>query len=113
MARHLAAGASIKPGSTVLTATSEGKSGTAHIVVIAPPPVTSVTVTPPADTLVVGDSASFAAVLRDEQGDRISGRSVTWTVSDRSVARIDFAAGEAAVISALQAGSAVLTATSE
>ena len=103
----------LKPGSTVLTATSEGKSGSAQIVVIAPAPVASVTVTPPADTLVVGDSATFAATLRDAQGDPLSGRSVTWTVSDPSVAHIDFAAGEAAVISALQAGSAVLTATSE
>ena len=103
----------VNVGSAILTATSEGKSGTAHVLVTEPAPVATVTVTPSADTLVVGDSAAFSATLRDAQGKPLSGRSVTWAISDPSVARIEFASGETAEIRALQAGSAVLTATSE
>jgi len=101
-------------GTTTVTATSEGKTGSAQLVVIAPPPVASVTVAPSADTLVVGnDSASFYATLRDAAGNVLSGRAVTWSVSDSSVVRIEFGGGQWVAIRALKSGSAVLTATSE
>ena len=103
-----------KPGSAVVTATSEGKSGTAQLVVIAPPPVASVTVSPPNDTARVGeDSVNFSATLRDAQGRPLSGRLVTWTISDTSIARILFSGGPYAALRPVKAGSAVVTATSE
>src|SRR5439155_12738234 len=100
-------------GSAVLTATSEGKSGSADVLVAAPPPVASVTVTPSTDTVVVGDSTLFFATLRDAQGKELSGRAVTWTISDSSVARIQSSNSQWARIRALKPGSSVLTATSE
>jgi uncharacterized protein YjdB len=110
-----------RAGSALVTATSEGKSGSAHLVVTdsAPPPpppgdsVAAVTVTPSADTVAAGDTARFFADLRDTQGNPLSGRAVSWTVSDSSVARIEGAFGQTVIIRAERAGSALVTATSE
>jgi uncharacterized protein YjdB len=110
----------LRRGSTTVTARSHGKSGTAHLVVdsLPPPPppgdsVATVEVTPSAETVAAGDSASFFATLRDAHGNILSGRSVAWTVSDSSVARIEGAFGQTAVIRAVGTGSSLVTATSE
>ena len=110
----------LRPGTTTVTARSHGKSGTAHLVVdsLPPPPppgdsVATVTVTPSADTVAAGDSASFFADLRDAHGNPLSGRAVSWTVSDSSVARIEGAFGQTVVIRAVSAGFSLVTATSE
>src|SRR5438093_520093 len=102
------------------TARSHGNSGTALLVVdsLPPPPppgdsVATVEVTPSADTVAAGDSASFFATLRDANGNILSGRAVSWTVNDSSVARIEGAFGQTAVIRAVGTGSALVTATSE
>jgi uncharacterized protein YjdB len=107
-------------GSALITATSEGKSGVAQLIVrdSSPPPppadsVATVTVTPASDTVVAGDSASFFATLRDAQGTILSGRPVTWMVSDSSVARIEGTFGSTVIIRAQRAGSSLVTATSE
>jgi len=98
----------------MVTAASEGKSGTAQLVVTVPGPVASVTVSPSVDSgLVVGDTTVFSATPRDAQGNQLSGRAVTWTISDPSVARIEAATDQWAEIRALKVGSATLTATSE
>ena len=84
----------LRSGSTLVTAKSHGKRGSAELVVVEslpPPPtdsVASVTVTPAADTVVRGDSAIFFALLRDARGDTLSGRPVTWSVSDSTVAHV-------------------------
>src|SRR5881628_3548696 len=110
----------LRRGTTTVTARSHGKSGTAQLVVdsLPPPPppgdsVATVEVTPSADTVAVGDSASFFATLRDANGNILSGRAVSWTVNDSSVARIEGAFGQTAVIRAVGTGSALVTATSE
>src|SRR6266480_1641669 len=78
-----------------------------------PGPVASVTVSPAAATVVAGDSARFFAILRDANGNILSGRAVSWTVSDSSVARIEGAFGQTVLIRAVGAGSALVTASSE
>src|SRR5207237_1180854 len=104
----------LQQGTTTITAMSEGKSASAQLVVTSPPPVASVSVTPPADTVVVGeDSVFFSATLRDAQGRQLSGRIVTWTISDTSIARIVSSYGPHAAFRPVKAGSAVVTATSE
>jgi len=110
----------LRRGSTTVTARSHGKSGTALLVVdsLPPPPppgdsVATVEVTPSADTVAAGDSASFFATLRDANGNILSGRTVSWTVSDSSVARIEGAFGQTVVIRAVAAGFALVTASSE
>ncbi len=110
----------LRRGTTTVTARSHGKSGTAQLVVdsVPPPPppgdsVATVEVTPAADTVAAGDSASFFATLRDAQGNILSGRAVSWRVSDSSVARIEGAFGQTVVIRAAGAGFALVTASSE
>ena len=110
----------LRRGATTLTARSHGNSGTALLVVdsLPPPPppgdsVATVEVTPAADTVAAGDSASFFATLRDANGNILSGRAVSWTVSDSSVALIDGAFGQTVVMRAVGRGFALVTAFSE
>jgi uncharacterized protein YjdB len=112
----------LRRGSTTVTARSHGKSGTALLVVdsLPPPPppppgdsVATVEVTPSADTVAAGDSASFFATLRDANGNILSGRAVSWTVSDSAVARIEGAFGQTVLVRAVGAGFALVTASSE
>lgn len=108
----------LRPGSTLVTARSHGKRGSAELVVVEslppPPPdsVASVTVTPAADTVVRGDSAIFFALLRDARGDTLSGRPVTWSVNDSTVAHVEAAFGQTVVIRTSGAGFALVTASS-
>src|SRR5207302_8970718 len=111
---------SARPGSTRGTARRSGKRGRAKLVVVdslpPPPPadsVASVTVTPTADTVVRGDSAIFFALVRNARGDTLSGRTVTWSVSDSTVAHVQAAFGQTVVIRTSGAGFALITATSE
>ena len=110
----------LRRGTTTVTARSHAKSGTALLVIdsLPPPPppgdsVATVEVTPSADTVAAGDSASFFATLRDANGNILSGRAVSWTVSDSAVARIEGAFGQTVVIRAVAAGFALVTASSE
>jgi trimeric autotransporter adhesin len=95
-------------GTTKITATSEGKTGTADVNVV-PVPVASVAVTPPQANLTVGQSATFTAVARDAQGNVLSGRPVAWTTGAPSVATVS-AGG---VVVGVGTGNAVIFATVE
>ncbi|MES2524450.1 MAG: Ig-like domain-containing protein [Gemmatimonadota bacterium] len=101
----------LKAGTVSVTATSEGRSGSATLTVTAPPPapVATVTVTLAASSVVAGTSTTATAVLRDAAGATLTGRTVTWTTSDASVATVS-ATG---AVTALKAGTATITATSE
>src|SRR5256885_15635021 len=110
VARVSAAGVvtAVAAGSTTVTATSEGKSGSATITVTTVP-VASVSVTPPSATLAAGQTVQLSATPRDSNGNALAGRPVAWASGDAGVARVS-AAG---VVTALAAGSATVTATSE
>lgn len=95
-------------GTATITATSEGKVGTATIVVIAVP-VASVTVSPPNKTMVVGDTATFTATTKDAQGHVLTGRAIAWSSDNTAVATVD----TTGLVTAVAAGSANITATSE
>src|SRR5439155_18385142 len=73
-------------GNTTITATSEGKSGTAALTV-SNFPVGSVIVQPSSVTLATGASVQLSVVIRDVNGDIVTGRAVTWT-SDGAVASV-------------------------
>jgi uncharacterized protein YjdB len=94
-------------GSVTVTATSEGKTGSATIT-IAQQPVASVAVTAPA-TVRVGESASLSAQLLASNGTPLSGRTVTWSSSNPAVIVVS-AAG---VVTGITEGTAVITATAE
>jgi len=67
----------VAAGTATMTATSEGKSGTAAVTVNNVP-VASVTVNPPTASLIVGQAVQLSATLKDANGSVLNGRSVTW-----------------------------------
>ncbi len=94
-----------------ITATSEGQSGTAAITVTAPSstPVASVTVSPAAGSVAVGQMLQLTATPKDANGNSLSGRVVTWTSSNPLLATVN-ASG---LVTGLVLGTVTLTATSE
>ena len=95
-------------GTAVITATSEGRSGTASITV-TPVPVASVDVSLSPSSIPVGGTASATATPRDAGGTALTGRTVTWSSGTPGVATVS-ASG---VVTAVSVGTAVITATSE
>ena len=98
----------LAPGSATITATSEGQSGTAAITVTNVA-VNSVTVSPAPATVQQGQTVQLTATPKDANGTPLSGRVVTWSSSNTSVASVN-ASG---LVSGGAAGSATITATSE
>jgi alpha-tubulin suppressor-like RCC1 family protein len=95
-------------GTATITATAEGQHGTAALTVAAAP-VASVVLTPTGDPVIVGDTLRLTATLLSEAGDTLTGRTITWTSSDTTVASVD-ADG---LVSDHTPGSVTLTATAE
>jgi uncharacterized protein YjdB len=98
----------LTPGQTTITASSEGRSGSASLTVI-PVPVASVTVALGAETLLTGSTTTATATLRAADGAILTGRDITWSSSNQSVATVS-ASG---LVTAASAGSTQITATSE
>jgi uncharacterized protein YjdB len=99
---------SVSAGSATITATSEGKSGTAAITASIVP-VASVTVSPASTSLFVGQTAQLAVTTKDSAGNVLTGRTITWSSSSTTIATVS-ATG---LVTAKAAGSATITATSE
>lgn len=99
----------VAPGAVTVTATSEGKTGSASITV-NPAPVASVTVTPASTTLGVGAAQSLTATLRDSYNNVLTGRAVAWSSDAPGVATVNASTG---VVTGVAYGSATITATSE
>lgn len=70
-----------------ITASSEGRSGTATLNV-TPVPTARVVVSPDSIALRPGGTASLAAVVQDAGGAALTGRQVTWTSSDATVVTV-------------------------
>jgi trimeric autotransporter adhesin len=102
----------VAPGTTTITATSEGQTGTAQITVRLVP-VQAVTVSPNAVTLVVGQERELTAAVTAAGGQPLD-RPVAWSSSDTRVAVVesDGASGTARVI-AVAEGRATITARSD
>lgn len=96
----------VATGSTTISATSEGKTGTVGITISAPT-VAEVSVTPSTAGLVVGQGLTLAAAARDAGGTVLQGRTVTWQSSNVAVATVS-AGGQ---VLAVATGSASITAT--
>ena len=95
-------------GSATITATSEGRTGTA-VVSVSNVPVATVTVSPASASVVAGQTAQLAATTRDASGNVLTGRSIVWTSSNGSVATVS----GSGLVTGVTAGSATITATSE
>ena len=93
-------------GEAEITATSSGVTGRAVVRVVAPVP-TTVAVTP--DTMgltALGQSAQFAAEVRDQAGRVMTDASVSWTSGDTAVAVVDSTGS----VTAIGNGTATITA---
>src|SRR5207237_9050836 len=66
-------------------------------------------VSPPSATVSVGQTAQLTATPKDASGTPLSGRAVTWSSSDTTIARVS----GSGLVTAIATGSATITATSE
>src|SRR5438094_582144 len=86
------------------------KSDTASVAVVCPPPaVASVDVTPPSASVQAGQTVQLTATPKDANGAPLSGRTVTWSSSNTSVATVS----NSGLVSGVTPGTATITATSE
>jgi uncharacterized protein YjdB len=95
-------------GTATITASSNGMSGAASVVVVRPP-VAAVIVEPATSTVQVGQSETLVATLKDADGNTLTGRTVAWTSSDPTSATVD-ANG---VVTGVQPNPITITATAE
>lgn len=94
-------------GTATITATSEGKTGTASVVV-RNPIVSSVTIVPSAPTVEAGTTTTLTAEVRDENGALLSNQPIQWSTTDGTKVAVN-ADG---VVTGVAVGSATITATS-
>src|SRR5437867_843488 len=100
--------AGVAAGSATIMATSGGGSGTSGVTVTNNP-VRSVSVTPAAASVTVGQSVQLAATLKDSSGNVLTGRTVAWATNAAGVATVS-ASG---LVTGVAVGAATVTATSE
>jgi uncharacterized protein YjdB len=102
----------VAAGSATITATSSGVLGTSAITVTAGPPpapvVTTVTVAPTSASVVAGSTTTLQATVKDQNGNVMTGQTVTWSTSNAAAATVN----SSGVVSGVAAGSATITATS-
>ena len=98
----------VAAGSATLTATSEGKSGTAAVTVTIVP-VASVAVSPASASVAVGQTVQLSATPKDASGNALAGRVVTWASTAPAVATVN----GSGLVTGVAAGAATITATSE
>jgi uncharacterized protein YjdB len=98
----------VAAGTTVITATSEGKSGTSDVTVTQAP-VATVTLAPPTATVFVAFTQQLTPTLKDAGGHVLTGRTVTYQSSNTNVATVS----SSGLVTGVAPGSATITATSE
>ena len=91
-----------------ITATADGKSGSAQITVTRPP-VASVTVSPASLTMTVGDQGQLSVAVRDAAGHVLTDRAVSWQSSRGDIVEVR----QDGSVVAHAPGHADITATSE
>ncbi len=98
----------VAPGSAQIAATVQGKSAVANVVV-APAAVASVQLSTVELRIMTGQRVLITSSARDASGAALTGRVVTWTVGDASIAVVD----STGAVTALAPGGTTVTATSE
>lgn len=97
----------VSPGTAIVTATSEGVSGSANLEVL--PTVATVVVTPNAATLIEGESIELSVALSDAAGGPLTGRLVSWSSESPGIASVS----SDGVVTAVAPGAAQITVRSE
>lgn len=100
----------VASGMATITATSEGRSGTATVTVASGAPVASVEVSPPNPIALQGGTLQFTAEPRDSAGAPLQMRTISWSSADTLIARINASTGLA---TGRAVGSTTITATVE
>lgn len=98
----------VAPGSATITATIDGVSDAASVTV-QPIAVASVAVTPSTSSLRLGEQSQLTVRLADASGGTLTGRVITWSSSNSSVATVS----STGLVTAAGLGAATITATSE
>ena len=100
-----------EPGSSTISAESEGVTGVATVNVSSPPPnpVATVSVSATSNSLTVNQTTQLNVVLRDAAGATLSGRTIAYSSSNSAIASVS-AGG---LVTGKGAGSVTITATSE
>ena len=102
----------VAAGSAVITATSEGKSGTATVTVLQVP-VGSVTVSPSPATVVGTQTIQLAATVKDQNGVVVTDRPVSWSTNNATVGAVSTTGLVTGVNATGTAINVIITATSE
>ena len=98
-------------GTATISATSEGRSGSATITVSVPQvPVASVSIAATTQPIERTTTQQLVATTRDASNNVLTGRTVTWSSSAPTIASVDPGTG---LVTALDRGRATITATSE
>ena len=95
-------------GTVRIAASAEGKNAVVTATVTRKP-VSSVTITPAAVRLTVGETTQLQAGIAGPRGEPLSGREVAWSSSDEGVARVN---GQG-LVTAIAPGTATIRATAE
>ena len=98
----------VAAGTTTITATSEGKSGSSTVTV-SNFAVATVNVQPQNNTIVAGSSIQLSATLTDVNGAPATNRAVSWASSNTNIATVS----SNGLVSGIAAGAVTITATSE
>lgn len=96
------------PGTVTITASSEGKDGTAQVTVTLIP-LGSIQIIPSSATIAVGRTAGLVAQLLDSAGAPLAGRTVAWSSNAPQFATV----ASDGIVTAVAAGQARITATAE
>lgn len=98
----------LAPGSTIISAESEGRSDLAAVNVSSVP-VASVRISPASTSLITGQSTQLQAATLDDANNPLPGRQVLWFSGNASVATVS----PDGYVTAVTPGSATIGATSE
>ncbi len=114
----------VGPGTVTISASSEGKSADAKVIVNAPKPVpkppepapeptpvalASVTVSPPAATVVAGQTIQLSVVAKDAKGKVVNDRVLAWSSDDQHIATVT----NSGLVQGVAEGSATITVSAE
>ena len=103
---------SVTPGTATITATVAGEGGSASgtsVVTVRAANVGSIVITPPSSSLQAGQTVTLSVQVRDERGQTLTGRAVTFSTNAQNVATVT-AAG---VVTGVAPGTATITVTCE
>jgi uncharacterized protein YjdB len=98
----------IRVGTAVIFASIDGVLGHTSVNVV-PVPVATVTVSPSTSSVVIGSTTQLSAALTDASGNTLSGRVISWSSSQTTIATVS----PTGVVTGVSGGTAAITAMSE